>query len=83
MFEMETVDLSKYKKINVEVKETEVLVFSNLLLHQSNENLSSKVRLTIQNRFGNFLQPDTILRGWPHGSFRHRWFHETHPEYTL
>ena len=65
MFKMENVDLAAYKKVNIEVNEGEILVFSNLLLHHSNENLSSKVRLTIQNRFGNFLHPDTILKGWP------------------
>ena len=51
MFKMENVDLAAYKKVNIEVNEGEILAFSNLLLHHSNENLSSKVRLTIQNRF--------------------------------
>ena len=83
MFKMENVDLAAYKKVNIEVNEGEILVFSNLLLHHSNENLSSKVRLTIQNRFGNFLHPDTILKGWPHGNFRHKWFYETHPEFLI
>ena len=83
MFKMEDVNLAEYKKVDVEVNEGEVLVFSNLLLHHSNENLSSKVRLTIQNRFGNFLHPETVSKGWPHGNFRHKWFYESHPEFLI
>ena len=82
MFELEPIDLSDYKKVTIDVKKGEVLVFSNLLLHHSNENKSNRVRLTVQNRFGNFLHPKAIEKGLPHGNFRSKWFYETHPEFS-
>jgi ectoine hydroxylase-related dioxygenase (phytanoyl-CoA dioxygenase family) len=70
------------EKVKVPVKLGDVLVFSTLLLHASGPNVSDRARFTLQVRFGNFLHPVAVKKGWP-GSMRDgSVFHEKHPEYV-
>jgi hypothetical protein len=70
-----------YPNLSLPVKLGDVLVFSTLLLHASGHNRSTRPRFTMQIRFGNYLHPVAVAKGWP-GSMRDgSVFHERHPEY--
>lgn len=75
-------ELARLPKMQVPVELGDVLVFSTLLLHASGPNQSDRARFTLQVRFGNFLHPTAVEKGWP-GSMRDgSIFHEKHPEYV-
>jgi hypothetical protein len=73
--------LAALPKMTVPVELGDVLVFSTLLLHASGPNHADRARWTLQVRFGNFMHPVAVEKGWP-GSMRDgSIFHEKHPEY--
>lgn len=75
------IDFPDSQKVRVPAQLGDVLAFSTLLLHASGPNRSDRARFTLQVRFGNFLHPVAIDKGWP-GSMRDgSIFHEKHPEY--
>jgi len=72
---------SKFPQMQVPARLGDALVFNTLLLHASGANTSDRARFTLQVRFGNFLHPKAIEKGWP-GSMRDgSIFHALHPEY--
>jgi Phytanoyl-CoA dioxygenase (PhyH) len=73
--------LAALPKVKVPAQLGDALIFSTMLLHASGPNLSDRIRFTLQVRFGNFLHPVAIEKGWP-GSMRDgSIFQEKHPEY--
>jgi hypothetical protein len=72
----------RFPQVNVPVKLGEVLVFSTLLLHKSQPNVSRDARWTIQLRHGNFEHPRAIARDWPGGLIENVPFEDSHPEYV-
>ena len=77
-------DIEDIERASMELAELDfgqVLVFSNLLVHASNANLSDDIRWTVQVRFGDFKSDLPVGKGWPHGNFRGHYFYETHPEF--
>jgi hypothetical protein len=75
--------LDRFPRLRVPAEAGDVLVFSTLLLHASGPNISNRARFTLQVRFGNFLHPYAIEKGWP-GSMRDgSVFHEIHPEHIV
>lgn len=68
------------ESLEVPMKAGDVLVFSNLLLHRSQQNHTPRARWTVQIRHGNFAHPHAISKLWPRGHYERHWFDETHPE---
>lgn len=61
----------------------EVLVFSAVLLHRSQDNRSGVARWTLQIRHGNFAHPLALDKRWPRGHAERHWFDDTHPELVV
>jgi len=75
--------LDRFPQLDMCVAYGDALVFSTLLMHASGPNRSDRARFTLQVRFGNFLHPYAIEKGWP-GSMRDgSIFHKIHPEYVV
>jgi hypothetical protein len=70
----------RFAHIAVPVKEGEVLVFSELLLHRSSPNTTQRARWTLQVRHGNFEETTAIARKWPGGMIEGVSFADRHPE---
>ena len=73
----------QFPSISLPMQLGDVLVFSTLLLHKSQRNLSPLARWTFQVRHGNFAHPLAIQKRWPRGHFERHWFDDTHPEYVV
>jgi ectoine hydroxylase-related dioxygenase (phytanoyl-CoA dioxygenase family) len=74
--------VDKYPHIGVPIKEGEVLVFNELLLHRSSPNRTQRARWTLQVRHGNFEQATAIARKWPGGMIEGVSFAERHADYV-
>lgn len=59
------------------------LLFSTLLLHQSQPNSSDVARLNIQVRFDDALAEESISRNYPDGLYLGESFRSSYPEYVL
>jgi hypothetical protein len=75
--------VDNFPQISVPMRTGDVLVFSALLLHRSQPNLSEHARWTVQVRHGNFEHPRAVSRDWPGGMIEGRGFEESHPEYVV
>ena len=72
-----------FPQIPVPMRTGDVLVFSSLLLHKSQPNLSDRTRWTLQVRHGNFEHPRAVSKDWPGGMIEGKGFEESHPEYVV
>ncbi|AKT38410.1 phytanoyl-CoA dioxygenase family protein [Chondromyces crocatus] len=74
--------VERFPQVSLPMKFGDVLVFSTLLLHRSQLNLTGEARWTAQVRHGNFEHPLSVQKRWPRGHYERHWFDETHPEYV-
>lgn len=72
--------VERFETVEMPMRAGDVLVFSNLLLHRSQENHTKQSRWTVQVRHGNFAHPHALEKLWPRGHYERHWFDETHPE---
>lgn len=70
-------------RIAVDVHAGDALMFNTLIVHRSTLSQSRDVRFTIQLRYGNCLNGDSVSRGWPAGIIEGRGFELDHPEYIV
>ncbi len=61
----------------------EAVLFSALLVHKSQPNLSNRARITAQIRFGNPLSQDSFGRNYPEGLYLGDSFYKSYPEKVL
>lgn len=73
----------RFETLEMPMRAGDVLAFSNLLLHRSQENHTSQSRWTVQVRHGNFAHPHAVEKLWPRGHYERHWFDETHPELVV
>lgn len=71
------------EKVAPKLELGDALVFSTLLVHRSIAQTATPVRVTTQFRYGNFLNPDSIKRGWPVGQLEGRSFDLDHAEFVV
>ncbi|WP_031571361.1 phytanoyl-CoA dioxygenase family protein [Rheinheimera texasensis] len=75
-------DLMKDCKFeNEAVSDHECLVFSTLLLHRSEQNVSNKVRISLQLRFDDLCNIKSFERNYPEGLYLGNQFSDSYPEY--
>ena len=72
----------RYTIVQLPLKFGDALVFNTLLLHASSPNRSARARCTLQFRYGNFLHPVAIDRGWPKAMRDGAVFHTLHPDHV-
>ena len=74
--------VNHFEHVAVPVRQGEVLVFSELLLHRSSPNRTQRARWTLQVRHGNFESQSALDRKWPGGMIEGVGFAERHPEWV-
>lgn len=74
--------VSRFQQLDVPLALGDVLIFSNLLLHTSQANRSEDTRWTIQIRYANFENQESVDRDWPGNVARGYRFERLYPEYV-
>lgn len=74
--------LEQFEHYTVPMHKGDVLVFSTLLLHRSQANMTTRSRWTLQIRYGNYEYAKAVGRDWT-GTLRDGgWLGDRHPEYV-